>query len=62
MGVTLHCPGSGGSQASGCYQLPLIGHLLLCMVAPCTWDVLGFELVFGECKIWGVPLSMCTWA
>lgn len=27
--------------------LPPTGPLLLCVVAPCTWDVLGFELVFG---------------
>lgn len=47
MRVPLHPPGSSGGQTSGCHHLPPTGPLLLCMVAPCTWDVLGFELVFG---------------
>lgn len=47
----------GGSPASPwewwdpgirCHQLPPTGPLLLCVVDPCTWDVLDFELVFGE--------------
>lgn len=63
MGVPLHLPGSSWSQASGCHQLPPTGPLLLYMVAPCIWDVLGFELVFGDQVVnvkFGMSLPPCA--
>lgn len=45
-----------------CHQLPPTGPLLLCMVAPGTWDVLGFGDQVVNVKLGVSPLHVQdTW-